>query len=292
MRWLVVLAASNFSGRLSPQQYVVSRRMYNSGCKSQRSGCSDAVRLRNWACQTGRDGTIIGVMDTPNSLDQMPVLSRTALRHEVVRRLLAAIFRGELTEGTRLVAQKLATRFGISTTPIREALLELEAVGVVEFPHNRGAVVKAFGPRQLREIYHLRRILETEATRCACGHLDPAALEDLRRETSGLLENPEQRRLVRNGHGRRPDAARDGLPTVAATHGCGDEIRRYNTLVQTTREVVGNRHKVQTQAMLEHLPIVDALLAGQAELAGGHMARHVDSTATAVEAIMFPDEHP
>ncbi|MCX7425908.1 MAG: GntR family transcriptional regulator [Planctomycetia bacterium] len=228
-------------------------------------------------------------MDTPHSLDQMPVLSRTALRHEVVRRLLAAIFRGELTEGTRLVAQKLAARFGISATPIREALLELAAVGVVEFSHNRGAVVKAFGPRQLREIYHLRRILETEATRCACGRMDPAALENLRRETAGLLQNPEQ-----EGWSETVMAV-DGTLHEKIADGCGnprlrDEIRRYNTLVQTAREVVGNQHKVQTQAMLEHLPIVDALLAGQAELAGQHMARHVDSTAAAVEAIMFPDD--
>jgi DNA-binding GntR family transcriptional regulator len=228
-------------------------------------------------------------MDTPKSLSQMPPLSRTALRHEVVGRLLAAIFRGELTEGTRLVAQKLATRFGISATPIREALLELETVGVVEFAHNRGAVVKAFGPRQLREIYHLRRILEAEATRCACGRLDPAALEGLRRETSGLLQEPE-----RKGWSEAVMAV-DRMLHEGIADGCGnprlrDEIRRYNTLVQTTREVVGNRHKVQTQALLEHLPIVEALLAGQAELAGQHMARHVDSTAKAVEAIMFPDD--
>jgi DNA-binding GntR family transcriptional regulator len=226
-------------------------------------------------------------MDASPSLDQMPVLSRTALRHEVVRRLLAAIFRGELAEGTRLIAQKLAARFGISATPVREALLELATVGVVEFPHNRGAVVKAFGPKQLREIRHLRRILETEATRCACGRIDPAALEDMRREMTALLEHPEK-----EGWSEAVMAVDRRLHKLIAD-GCGnprlgDEIRRYDTLVQTVREDVGNRQKVQTQGMIEHLPIIDALLAGQAEPAAQHMARHIDSTGRTVEAIMFP----
>ena len=53
---------------------------------------------------------------------------------------------------------------GISATPIREALVELESIGVVQFVHNRGTIVKPFGPQQLREIYHLRRVLEANET--------------------------------------------------------------------------------------------------------------------------------
>ena len=66
-----------------------------------------------------------------------------------------------------------------------EALVELEAVGVARFTHNRGAIVKPFGPQQLRDIFHLRRILETEAARCACGRLQRETLESLR---SGMRE--------------------------------------------------------------------------------------------------------
>ena len=227
-------------------------------------------------------------MDDISSLDQMPALSRTALRHEVVRRLLGAIFRAELPEGTRLVAHALARQFGISATPIREALLELETIGVVEFPHNRGGVVKAFGPRQVREIYHLRRILEAEATRCACGRVDRSALEGLKRKMAELLEETE-----------RPDWSEAVMEADQRLHRmvdecCDnerlrDEIRRYNTLIQTTREIVGNQHKAQSQALAEHLPILDALLAGEPETAAAAMARHIDNTAKAVEAVMFPN---
>jgi len=220
------------------------------------------------------------------ALNQIPAISPSALRHEVVRRLLEAIFRHELEEGTRLIAQKLAKQFGISATPVREALLELELVGVVEFPHNRGAIVKAFGQTQLRDIYHLRRILEAEATRCACGHLDKADLQRLEDTMTGLLQEndgPEWSRVAMESDQELHEAIAEhcGNPRLA------DEIRRYNTLIQTAREVAENQHSVQTQALLEHLPIIDALLAKEADVAASQMARHIDSTAESVAAIMF-----
>jgi len=118
--------------------------------------------------------------------EQLGYLSRGALRHEVVRRLLSEIFHGQVPAGARLVVQKLAARFGISSTPVREALVELEAVGLVRFVHNRGAVVKPFGPTELGEVFQIRRILETEAARAACDRIDAAALEDLRHQTAVL----------------------------------------------------------------------------------------------------------
>ena len=131
-------------------------------------------------------------MKTPTVIKQFGVLPRNALRHEVTSRLLGAIFRGELPEGTRLVAQTVAKQLGVSATPVRESLLELETIGMVEFPHNRGAVVKPWGRRQVREVYHLRRILESEATRYACGKIDIEGLKKLRAESTELLQRNQQ----------------------------------------------------------------------------------------------------
>lgn len=231
----------------------------------------------------------MNTLDSFAVLNDVGSLSRGALRHDVVLRLLEAIFHGRLPAGTRLVAQKLAARFGISPTPIREALVELEAVGIVQFVHNRGAVVKPFGPDQLREIYHLRRILETEATRCANGHVDSESLQTLKREMTELLHEDDGR-----DWSKRAMAADRQLHELIA-NSCGnsrltDEIHRYSTLMQTTREIVGNTRQVQEQALLEHLPILDALLAEEAELAASEMARHIDSTAGSVAAIMFQQQ--
>jgi DNA-binding GntR family transcriptional regulator len=215
--------------------------------------------------------------------------SRGALRHEVVKRLLAEIFRGDLPAGTRLIVQKLAVRFGISSTPVREALVELESVGMVRFVHNRGAVVKPFGPAELREVFLIRRILETEAARAACGRIDPEALQQLRSEMAALValggaSQWADREMAADRRFHRLIAYACGSPRLA------EEIDRYNTMVQTVREIVGNRYSAQQRALEEHLAVIDALATGQAERAAAEMARHIDRTAEHVQATLFPHE--
>ncbi len=228
-------------------------------------------------------------MKTPPEISQIGVLPRNALRHEVTRRLLGAVFRGELPTGTRLVAQTLAKQFGISATPVREALLEMETIGMVEFPHNRGAVVKPWERRQVREVFHLRRILEAEAARCACGRVDAEPLATLKAESTDLLHRDKE-------EGWTDEAmAVDRQMHTLIVEACDndrltDEVRRYDVLIQAIREVVGNQQETQTQAILEHLAIIDALLANDSEVASAQMARHINNAAEAIENILFDDE--
>lgn len=224
-------------------------------------------------------------MKATSAVDTIGPLSRGALRHDVATRLLAAIFHGDLPAGTRLVIQRLAQKLGVSSTPVREALLELEAIGIVQFLHNKGALVKPFGPKELHEIYHLRRILESEAARGACGKIDRAELDTLRGEIAALQAG-------RGGRWSEREMATDRQLHELIAADCGsarlaDEIRRYNLLVQAGRDIVGNQRHAQEQAMRDHLAIIDALLDGDAERAAVAMASHIDSTAAVVESLMF-----
>ena len=100
-------------------------------------------------------------------------VSRGGLRHQVTARLLTAVFLGRFESGQRLVVQHLAETLSVSPTPVRESLVELAAMGIVELLPNRGAVVLPFGPEQVREISQVRRVLEVEADlRCASGRID------------------------------------------------------------------------------------------------------------------------
>jgi DNA-binding GntR family transcriptional regulator len=225
-------------------------------------------------------------MEAIDVLGQIPPVSRGALRHEVMQRLLRAIFEGRLPAGTRLMVLKLAGRFGISSTPVREALGELDAVGVVEFVHNRGAVVAPFGPKELRDLYQIRRILESEATRSAVGGLALADLWQLREETVALLGENE----VPDWLPRTVSADRR-LHKLIATN-CGNsrltrEIRRYDLLVQVIREIIGADRAAQHRAMDEHLALLEALLAQDAEGAARAMARHIDGAADSAESVLF-----
>ena len=224
-------------------------------------------------------------------MDAQPVAlpSRGGLRHVVMREVLKDIFQGRLPAGTRLMVMKLATRFGTSSTPCREALVELEAVGVVEFIHNRGAEVVPFGPCELREIYQLRRILETEATRCACGRIPLETLAAFRRELEELRDAPydeqwSRREIQADQRLHAMIAAQCGSPRLAK------EIRRYDILVQTIREIIGHNYEAERQALEGHLAILDAMLAGDADVTASAMARHVEDSAEEAERAMFRTE--
>ena len=78
-----------------------------------------------------------------------------------------AILEGVLKPGERLRAEALAQRFGTSRTPIREALLQLEAQGLVEVEPNRGAVVRTFDRDDLFDLYQVRALLEPQAAALA-----------------------------------------------------------------------------------------------------------------------------
>jgi DNA-binding GntR family transcriptional regulator len=209
-----------------------------------------------------------------------------AIRRRIAAQIVADIFRGDAAAGSRLVVMKLAARFGVSSTPVRESLVELESVGLVRFMHNRGAVVKPFGAEALRQIFQLRRILETEATRCACGNIDERALSDLYADVRGLKTSS----AGVSWSEREMDTDRRLHELIAASCGSGrlaDEIRRYNMLVQAGREIVGNRRRAQERAVEEHLAILEGLIACDAQSAASRMARHIDSTGNLVEAVMF-----
>jgi DNA-binding GntR family transcriptional regulator len=213
-------------------------------------------------------------------------LSRGALRHELAKRLLIEIFQGKMPEGTRLIAMNLATRFGVSSTPVREALFELEDSEVVEVIHNRGAVVRRFGREELREIFQMRRLIEGEAVRLACARIDDETLDDLRRRLRDLAK-------------RRHDAQwleaemaldRELHATIAAR--CGNsrlakEFERYNMLVEALRSVVGGERQALRDAFATHLEIVDALLARDSEAAAAAMTRHVEQAGRSAETALF-----
>jgi DNA-binding GntR family transcriptional regulator len=91
-----------------------------------------------------------------------------------------AIIDGRLAPGERLKEEKIAQELGISRTPVREALLVLQAEGLVEAPPNRGARVREYAVDDLEEAYLLRALLESYAARRAAARIGPEQLRLLR----------------------------------------------------------------------------------------------------------------
>jgi DNA-binding GntR family transcriptional regulator len=120
----------------------------------------------------------------------------TAVRHRTMaeaalERLREAIILGELTPGTPLRLEDLARSLGTSISPIREAVRQLEALGLAEHVPHHGAKVVGLEIEELRELFSIRLSLETMALRRAATHFDE---EDERAARAHLAELDDARR--------------------------------------------------------------------------------------------------
>jgi DNA-binding GntR family transcriptional regulator len=106
-------------------------------------------------------------------------LTIAGLADEIAYRLRADILEGRLPLGAPLRHERLAARFGVSRTPIREALRKLQATGLVEVSPNRGAVVRTPARTELIEVYELRADLEGFACELACARASGEELDAL-----------------------------------------------------------------------------------------------------------------
>jgi DNA-binding GntR family transcriptional regulator len=91
----------------------------------------------------------------------------------------AGILTGEFARGQRLREEELATRAGVSRTPIREALRRLDAEGLIDFTPNRGARVTAWSERELEDLYDARALLEGHSAKLAATRISPGDLDEL-----------------------------------------------------------------------------------------------------------------
>jgi DNA-binding GntR family transcriptional regulator len=205
-------------------------------------------------------------------------------RQTIVQSLLSDVFQGRLRAGAHLVSRELAERFGVSQTPIREALISLAGIGIVDLLPNRGAVVRLVTAHEVGEVCQVRRLLECEATRSACGRLPLGELHALADELKRLMSAaaPSGRRFIEQA--RAVDSRLHDL----IAESCGNaflaqEIGRLKILFRAFRDVAwehdqarNDYHRLSEEAH-EHLAIVEALLGGDPREAGRAMARHIRS---------------
>lgn len=225
----------------------------------------------------------------PDSLTGGP-LSRGGLRRQVTSRILSAVFQGRFISGQRLIVQRLSELYKVSPTPVREALVELSSLGIVELLPNRGAAVLPFSAQQVREIGQIRRVLEVEATRCSSGRIDPAALIALEHDIGILQARPADE--LRDRDARLCDTRLHGL----IADSCGSarltaEISRYLTLFRTLRDVSHSRdaetNYSRSDDIPQHLAILAPLRKGDGEGAAHAMDAHIRSSTRAVEDVLF-----
>jgi len=128
-------------------------------------------------------------------------ITLTSLVDEIAFRLETAILEGEFRPGAHLLQDELCARFGVSRTPVREALRKLQAQHLVVLVPNKGATVRFPSQAELRDVYVVRSELEGLACELACRYVDEAMLDALNRAQADI--DAAQERLE---HGKlQPD---------------------------------------------------------------------------------------
>jgi DNA-binding GntR family transcriptional regulator len=209
------------------------------------------------------------------------------LRSRLVEQLFCGVVSGRIAPGERLNIPKLAAGFGVSVTPVREALIELGEAGIVQWQVNRGAVCLPFGPRELHELYELRRILEVEAIERAAAHMTYQELLALRDQTRSLLDH------------WNTDSA---YPIDRAMHRlfadrCGNsrlrhELYRYDQMMGAMCRSVNNADDSLRCGIEEHMTILDALLARDTTRARMLLSQHIIATAHRIDQALFANKPP
>lgn len=217
-----------------------------------------------------------------NRKTKPPKLPHGLRRKMLVESLLADVFQGRLRAGQHLVTQELADRFGVSHTPIREALIALAGIGIVDLLPNRGAVVRRVTAKEVREICQVRRLLECEAARQACGRIDQAELAELAEELDRLRAIKSEDAAGFIDQARALDSRLHDL--VASSSGnafLANELSRLKILFRSFRDISYIRHEQRNDLRRlaeeagEHLAVVEALRTGDAKEAARAMSHHI-----------------
>lgn len=229
----------------------------------------------------------------------MAAVVSTALMHgsrrqTLVQQVLTRFFQGEYQPNQRMTVQSLAKEWNVSATPVREALVELEGIGIVEIFPNRGAVLRNFGAKELREICQVRRILESEATRCASGHITPhelAQLEQIFSELTMAKRTVEWSETTQEWD----DYLHELIYRKCGSERLAHEINRYRVLYRTLRQARhSKRQNVRNfkhmEENTEHLRIVQALASGDPEKAAQAMNDHLHQSSIGLERDLFQNQ--
>lgn len=197
-------------------------------------------------------------------------LSPRALYEEVAELLRQRIFNRELEPGSWIDELKIAEDYGISRTPLREALKVLAAEGLVTMKVRRGAYVTEVNEKDLVDIYHLLGLLESDATGMVAQHATDEQLGELRSLHEALEASAQDRdrffEINERFHMRLLEIA---------------DNRWRNQMVADLRKVMKlNRHhsllksgRIE-ESLAEHRAVMTALQARDATAATSRMLEH------------------
>jgi len=207
--------------------------------------------------------------------------SHRQLHHWVADRLRADILEGRLKPGEWLRQERLAQAYGVSQMPVREALKQLAAEGLVEHAPYRGVRIVEFSPEDVEDLYTCRAFIEGMAARSAAQNITDDELAELARLHGEMLlcKTPEDlaqyRELNRRFHALIFSASRRSyIVRTLAQLWSAFPTMLWNSIPRIAVSSVPGRDEPDAA---EHEEIVAALAARDADRAERAVRKHIES---------------
>ncbi|THF63976.1 GntR family transcriptional regulator [Pseudothauera nasutitermitis] len=206
-----------------------------------------------------------------------------ALYQEVAERLRQRIFSHELPPGTWVDEQALAEQYGISRTPLREALKVLASEGLVTLKPRRGCYVTEISERDLDEIFTVMALLEGQCARATAQRASDTGLARLR-QIHAELERAARTGDI-NGFFEANQAFHHELQEIADNRWLLQVIADLRKVIKLSRHHSLFSEGRLEQSLAEHRAILDALLARDADAAELRMQEHIRGGRSALARI-------
>ncbi len=205
---------------------------------------------------------------------------KSSLHAEVAERIRARIIQGALPPGERISERELCEAFGVSRTPLREALKVLASEGLVDLTPNHGARVVKHGKDDVAAMFQVMAALEALSGELACARITDRQLAEI-----GALHG---QMLVHYNRGDRPEYFRLNLQIHEAIVAAAQNptlTQMYESLsgrMRRSRYVANTTRKRWSEAVREHERILEALSARDGERLAKILKNHLEHRFEAV----------
>ena len=197
-------------------------------------------------------------------------LAPRALYEEVAELLRQRIFRRELEPGSWIDETRLAEEYGISRTPLREALKVLATEGLVTMKMRRGAYVTEVSEQDMAEVYHLLALLESDAVGVVAQSASEAQLRELQalhQELAGAVADRDRFFAVNERFHTR-------VLEIAGNKWRNQMVADLRKVMKLNRQQSLLKSGRIEESLQEHAQVLDALLARDAPAASQRMQAH------------------
>jgi DNA-binding GntR family transcriptional regulator len=202
-------------------------------------------------------------------------LARADLHDQVYASLKEALATRKLAPAEKLSLQELATAYGVSRSPVQQALTRLVTEGLVEVKPHLGHFVKPLTVDSVCEAYDVREALELWVADHTVGRIAPGELAELRRLMEQTLVMLERRRIRDyEGYFATNQAFHDFLVGLAGNELLRESYRRLSVNALMARVLTGHGERKSNLAE-EHVEIVEAFEAGDRRRAAQAITAHV-----------------